>query len=415
MPWSVTNARMIWDGVRVDPDACQALRQACQRHTDKMASELAELGIGNVSSHPQLLDFFRRIGLLDAFRVGKKYTIDDDHLEAVEDRHPAIATIRDLRKLRRLVNDQVLTGELVGSDGRLHPLQRQLGAESGRNTMSAPNIGGIGRALRPLVVPEPGWRIGEVDLSQIEVAIAAAVYRDPDLLRMVNGRDVYVAMARRYYAAELPPAAPTWSDKEFKKQCRHLRDRMKVFTLATIYNITPFGLGLQLNIPVGRAAEEQARFLALFPILAQALREASAQGAIRGYAYLCSGLRRWRARTGVPSPWEGNWLRNTPVQGSACVVFKAAGNRLYRRYQHYGARLILPLHDAFVFEVGAPHLPALAKITAAVMRSTVQEYFPALDPQVEINIDHPHCWNKDGKHRSLQRWMARPELARRYL
>ena len=89
-----------------------------------------------------------------------------------------------------------------------------------------------------------------------------------------------------------------------------------------------------------------------------------------------------------------------------------AGNRLYRRYQHYGARLILPMHDAFVFEAPRAKLGQVAKITGEVMRSTVQERFPALDPQVEINIDHPDCWNKDGKWRSLALWMVDPELAR---
>ena len=73
------------------------------------------------------------------------------------------------------------------------------------------------------------------------------------------------------------------------------------------------------------------------------------------------------------------------------------------------------MHDAFVFEAPKQCLQAVAKITAEVMRGAVQEHFPVLDPQVDINIDYPHCWNKDGKHRSLTLWMARPELARRYL
>jgi hypothetical protein len=49
------------------------------------------------------------------------------------------------------------------------------------------------------------------------------------------------------------------------------------------------------------------------------------------------------------------------------------------------------------------------------MRSAVQEYFPALDPQVEINVEHPDCWNKDGRRRSLDVWMASPEAAGRYV
>jgi hypothetical protein len=38
-----------------------------------------------------------------------------------------------------------------------------------------------------------------------------------------------------------------------------------------------------------------------------------------------------------------------------------------------------------------------------------------LDPQVEINMDHPECWNKDGKWRSLDLWLLHPEYARKYL
>jgi DNA polymerase-1 len=274
--------------------------------------------------------------------------------------------------------------------------------------MRWPNIGGIGRALRPVVVAEPGYGIGEVDLSQIEPGIAAVVYGDPGLIAMFNSGDIYCAMTRSYYAADLPPEALGLPDKEFKKRYGAMRDRMKIFTLAIIYNITPYGLALHLNTTVKLAAREQQKFLGLFPALAAALREASACGAIRGFAYLCSGLRRWRARGGAPSGWEVNWLRNTPVQGSAGVVFKVAGNRLYRRYQHYGARLILPMHDAYVFEAPRQHLETVAAITAEVLKGSVQEYFPALNPQVESNIDHPECWCKDGHADSLAGWMVNP-------
>jgi DNA polymerase-1 len=303
--------------------------------------------------------------------------------------------------------------------------------------MRDPNIGGIGKALRPLVVPgdaagpavdgghnppgHPGegaaveWGIGEVDLSQIEVLIAAAESRDPQLIAMVNGRDVYCAMAREFYADRMSPEDLASPDDDFAQRFGSYRDEMKTFTLAIMYNITPVGLSRRLGIGVKRAAEEQAKFLALFPVLGRALREESAYGAIRGYAQVRTGLRRHRAREGRPTSWESNWLLNTPIQGSAAVVFKVAGNRLRLRYQHYGARLILPLHDAYVFESPLVHLVTIGRITAEVMVSTVQEYYPVLDPRVDVNIEHPHCWNKNGKHRSLELWIQDLELARKYL
>ena len=263
------------------------------------------MGLGNVNSHPQLKEFFRSIGLLDAFRDGNNYTFDDDHLEAVEDHHAAVPLIRTLRKTRRLLDDRfLLTGALVGADGRLHPDHKQLGAESGRNTMSNPNVGGIGKALRPLVVPsDPATHaVGEVDLSQIEVGVAAALFADPDLIAMFNQGDVYSTMARRYYADRLPSEALGLPDREFRKVYRSYRDRMKVFTLAIIYNITAVGLARQLGIGRPQAAREREEFLAMFPSLVRALGEASAYGALRGYAELCTGLRRYRARAALPRP-----------------------------------------------------------------------------------------------------------------
>ena len=116
----------------------------------------------------------------------------------------------------------------------------------------------------------------------------------------------------------------------------------------------------------------------------------------------------YRARTGVPSTWETNWIKNYPVQGSAATVFKVAMNRLDRPYREYDAWLVIPMHDAVVFEAPLEHLKAVAELTARVMTDAVREWFPVLRPRVEVNIAQPDCWNKDGHADSLERWAADP-------
>ncbi|MBT4288396.1 MAG: DNA polymerase I, partial [Deltaproteobacteria bacterium] len=93
------------------------------------------------------------------------------------------------------------------------------------------------------------------------------------------------------------------------------------------------------------------------------------------------------------------------VQGSAAVVFKTAGNRLDKLYQQYNARIIIPVHDAFIFETPLNTLETVAEKTSRVMCDTLQEYFPVLRPQVEVNISNPSCWNKDGDGDELERWI----------
>src|SRR5205823_2147370 len=107
---------------------------------------------------------------------------------------------------------------------------------------------------------------------------AAALFRDEALLAAVNGGDAYGRMAKRFYRATLPPGAGSLPDATFKKRYPGHRERMKIFSLATIYNVTPRGLSAVLGITTVQAAAERDRFLAMFPALAAGLREACGVG-----------------------------------------------------------------------------------------------------------------------------------------
>jgi DNA polymerase-1 len=244
-----------------------------------------------------------------------------------------------------------------------------------------------------------------VDWSQVEVGVAAAMYGDNDLVRMFNSGDVYSAMAQYFFREELPEGDLGITGTEFKEKHKELRNQMKSCTLGIIYGITRVGLSQILGTTKAKAAALQKRFMAMFPHLQAALIIAAQCGAIRGYAFTISGLKRYRAKGGDATRWERNWLTNHPVQGSAAVVFKAAGNRLDKLYQQYGSRIIIPLHDAFIFEAPLNELKNVAELTARVMCDTLQEYFPMLRPQVEVNISKPDCWNKDGDLACLDRWI----------
>jgi DNA polymerase-1 len=408
MPWVVTTARMGWNGVRVDLDLCQAVTAAGDRHLAVLQPKLADFGIENVKSFPQLKAFFGRQGLLELFQRNDKTTFDKEQLEAVADRHPAIPLIRAARRILDVRKEKILTGELIGADGRVHPDYRQLGTATGRQSSRWPNVMGLGRMFRPLVVPESDKGIGEADWCQIEVGVAASVYGDEKLVELFNTDDVYSAMAKHVFVDELCLEDLELPGQAFKSKHRGMRDRMKICTLGIIYGLTPHGLALRLNVPEPEAAALQQRFMAMFPALSRGLTESWTYGGMRGHVSTHSGLRRHRAYGGHPSSWERNWMTNHPVQGSAADVFKAAGNRLDKLYPKYDAKLIVPMHDAFVFEAPLDVLGEVTTLTERVMVETVQEFFPALRPKVEVNVRQPQCWNKDGHADSIHQWMDDP-------
>src|SRR5262249_55141311 len=98
MPWVVTNARMVWRGVRIDAASCRRVEEACQRHLDALQPQLEALGVPNVRSHHQLEHFFAREGLLDLFRRAGKVSFDKELLDEFRERHPAIPLIRAARR-----------------------------------------------------------------------------------------------------------------------------------------------------------------------------------------------------------------------------------------------------------------------------------------------------------------------------
>jgi DNA polymerase-1 len=138
------------------------------------------------------------------------------------------------------------------------------------------------------------------------------------------------------------------------------------------------------------------------------MEEARRQSVRRGYAY-CHGLRRF-----VPNSGRGNTaalqraMGNAYVQGAAALAFCAAGNRLRRLYSEYDAKLLIPVHDAFVFEAPLDRLQAVADLTKRVMVEAVQERFPELRPRAEANVAQPHCWNYEGHADSVERFLEDP-------
>ncbi|WP_145235427.1 DNA polymerase [Urbifossiella limnaea] len=407
MPWVVTTARMSWHGARVDPVRSTSVAATAATHSRDLLDRLATLGLRGVGDE-DLRAYFAAAELLDHFRRGDGFDFGGDRLDGAADRPEAVPLIRCLRRIQTLRANRVLTGEFTGPDGRVHPRYHVLGAHTGRLTCDSPNLPGIGRIFRPLVVPDPGNGIGEADWAQIEVGVTAAVFGDDRLIAAFNAGDVYAAAAQIVFAADLPPDAANLTPTNFRAAYPDLRERAKVAVLGLIYGLGREGLEARLG---PNATAFAAAFAAAYPALHAGLAAARAQGASRGGAVSGSGLRRYRPAAGPPSRWERNWFVNFPVQAAAATLFKEAGNRLDRLYRPYDARLILPLHDAFVFEARLDLLQEVAELTHDVMGAVVREAFPALRPRVVINTEHPGCWNKDGRADSLARWAADPLFA----
>mgnify|MGYP002624027332 CR=1 FL=1 len=411
MPWNVTAAEISWTGVELDRGKCQSFLQASQAMQRQLRSRMKHFQICNPGSPQQIGSFLERYNLARFFpRTDTDQVCTKDKiLEEREHLHPAIALVRQYRKIRMLSKDPAVLGLIEGKDGRVHAKFTVLGAESGRTQSSVPNLMGIGKSFRPFVRATDGYAIGDVDLSQIEIGIAAAVFRDERMIEDFNSGDVYVGQMKRMLPHEIPPEDWDLPDAELKKKHKRLRDRCKPLALGIIYGKTIPGIALELKISRREARRLWESFCNHYPNLCRGMDDAREQSIRRGYAYI-TGLRRFYPGRKEPSPGDKRSLGNSYVQGTAALVFFDAGNRLRRLYHRLGARLIIPVHDAFVFESPRKYFEEVAELTRRVMTETVQEWFPELHPRAAVNVEHPDCWNYEGNADSVERFITDPTL-----
>ncbi|OCH13154.1 DNA polymerase I [Aliivibrio sp. 1S165] len=407
MPWIVTNAAMERNGVLVSRKQCVKILTGTKAKLAQWQAELETYGLMNPNSHDEKTVFFNSLGLLHHFKDGTDYSFQREMLSANYDLHPTIKLLAKYSNMASISKDVIFQPGIVGADGRIHPKHKHLDTVTGRQATMAPNILGLPATLRPIVIAPKGYGIGEVDLAQIEVAITAAVYNDTNLITKYNAGDLYSALAQEFYYSELPEEHKHCSLDIFKTHQGDKRHVMKQCTLGLIYGITAFGLAKKLKVPEFKAEQLMDKFLTMFPTLKKAMHTAPQYGTIRGYVSTATGLQRLRSENAERSRKEKNWMVNMPIQGTAAALFKMAGNRLYQLYKRYDAKLIVALHDAFIFEAPLDKLDDVAALTSQVMIQAIQEKYPLLNIRTDINITSPNSWNKDGNANCIDEWLNR--------
>jgi DNA polymerase I len=404
MPYVKTNAAIEWEGVRIDEKRRVLNRKHCKKLLKKLEKALAEYDISVPPKDQDLKNLFKKAGILDKFKIDGKISFEKAILKENKGAHPAIPVILSLNRLNSVLNSKILKGK--HSNNRLYPQYNQLGTDTGRLTSKNPNIMGLNRVLRPLIIPRDGRLIGEADWSQVEIGILAALYRDKALIDMFNTGDVYSEMAKVFYKNEIDPADLRLSGRKFKKKYPKQRQTMKTCILAVIYGMTPKSLAKSLECSVTEARHLHQNVIAMISKF-ESIKAIVQWSGVRGYASTLTNLHRNRKNTGKATDWEKRWLLNYPIQGTGAAIFKATANRLVPLYRPLDAKIIIPLHDSFVFEAPKCNFKKVTRLTKKIMKDTFQEFFPVLKPRVEINANAPLCWNRGGEVDLLNRWVKK--------
>ncbi|MBO5648566.1 MAG: DNA polymerase I, partial [Clostridia bacterium] len=376
--------RMELRGFRVDVDGLAAygeeLGEMCTQYMERIW-DIAGVTF-NVNSPKQLADvLFDTLGL--PCPTTKRST-NAEVLEKLRPYHPIIEDILEYRrvsKLKSTYTDGLC--RLAGEDGRVHSSFNQSVTATGRLSSTEPNLQNIpirtelGRQLRRYFVPKnEDYVLVDADYSQIELRILAAISGDETMIAAFRaGTDIHAVTASQVFG--VPVEAVT----------SEMRKRAKAVNFGIVYGIGDYSLAADIGVSKKQAGMYIDSYLNTYPAVAAYLQGVVKQAKTDGYVATLWGRRRYipelTASKKMLIAFGERVAMNSPIQGSAADIIKAAMVRLEEELSRSGldAQLILQVHDELIVEC---HRSCCEEVKAILRR--VMEHTVSLDVPLTVDV-----------------------------
>lgn len=364
-------------GVPVDKDAIVAFRDYTQVELAKAETELKSYGDINWGSPDQLAEvLYEQLKLPILARTDtKRPSTDKGVLKQLEreTKHPILPLIFRYRRMQKMLS-QYIAGMLahVTSDGKIHPWLEIDGADTGRLSCKQPNLQNIPRAgtpegkmARDMFCAWKGWTLVQLDYSQIELRVAAALSRDPKMIKIFQDGDDYHMRTAEMIAETAWGLTPEkWAALDEKTR-KEYRAKSKEINFGLLYGMDDFTLATRLGCSEDEAAKLRAAILGEFHYLAAWIEQEKQLAIETGYAFTYwwyPGMKdpvRARQRS-MPDVRDrdrkarNHALRavtNNPVQGTAgdLCTHSLALSVGWILADCFPGQLVLPVHDSLMF------------------------------------------------------------------
>jgi DNA polymerase I-like protein with 3'-5' exonuclease and polymerase domains len=274
-------------------------------------------------------------------------------------------------------------------------------------------------SFKTCLVAKPGYSLVEVDFKNAEIFIWAYCSGDPDLIAIVDsGRDLHSEVACS--AFQLPPLATMaaaiaalkagnkaaykqWND-EFKKEYESQRVGAKTVNFGIMYGRSAPALSREIQkTGIPSSAEECQAIIdsvaKQFPVAWKWLQKNKNFAVTHEYVETPFGRRRYFTGISQMSDMDKAAVKreasNSPIQGAVADLLAQAGIAFYRfRHGPLGHRvdfeILLPIHDAFLFECRDEHVEAFKKVITYCM-STMNK-IPGTNYSLGVDITVMKTW-----------------------
>lgn len=393
MPLVAVLARMEYVGFAINPSVLDVLDDELSGLITQLEADIYKLANRdfNINSPKQLgVVLFEDLGLHPIKKTKTGYSTSHDILIKLYDDHPIIEKVIDYRTYTKLKSTYVdgLRAVVNPVTGRIHSSLNQTIAATGRLSSTEPNLQNIpvrlemGRRLRKVFVASDNHTLVDADYSQIELRVLAHM-SDDEMLKKAYTDDIDIHALTASQVFEIPLAEVT----------SLLRSRAKEVNFGIVYGMSDYGLSENLKIDRKTAKQYIENYFKKYPKVKAFMKDCVSQCKEKGYAETMLGRKRF-----IPEINNKNFnvrqygermAMNTPIQGTAADIIKAAMVKVYwaLKEANLSSELILQVHDELIIDTLPSEQTQVETILANCMKGAI-----ALAVPLKIDMNSGASW-----------------------
>jgi DNA polymerase-1 len=340
-------------GVRVDLDYCAKKREELEAHAQAVR-EWSKAAYGFLpTSNKQVAARLMQDGVVLTKKTQSgAWCLDEEVLSTIDHELAQAALI--VRKSEKLARSYFAAFEELAVNGFVHPNVRQVGARTGRMSVTDPGLQTLprGREVRDAFIAREGHTMIGIDYEQIEARLFAHFSNDTDMAQLFREGDFFSGMAERIFGEPIDKSDPR-------------RQITKSSMYAKIYGAGTAKFALTAGISEAEAATFLKALDSSFPSIRElqhkTMSVAKQRLATEGEAYLVTPHgRREPADSG-----EEYKLVNALIQGTAADILKQVMVELDA--MGLAEHLVMPVHDELIFDAPSESVDELTAEICSVM------------------------------------------------
>ena len=384
LPLAFVLADMEMEGFKVDKAALIQFGTELDEKIDRCTKSIYELAGEegfNINSTRQLGQIlFDKLGLPVVKKTKTGYSTDVDVLTKLAPYHEIVSLILDYRQLTKLKSTYVtgLLATLEEGTDKIHSTFNQTITQTGRLSSTEPNLQNIpirqqlGREIRRVFIPsQPGFLLIDADYSQIELRVLSHIAGDLAMQKaFLEGMDIHTATAAQVFHVPTGEVTP------------ELRRRAKAVNFGIVYGIGDYSLAEDLGISRKEAKEYIEKYLATYHGVLDYMENTVKEARAKGFVSTLFGRRRYITELNSSNKntqaFGERCAMNTPIQGTAADIIKAAMVRVFRRLkeERLRAKLLLQVHDELLIEAAPDEIDKVCALLKEEMENAVSLAVP---------------------------------------